>query len=242
MAAKATFDLDNLLVIFDKVAPDGNGKVAIDTQVDIYSDAKEVWQSSALYPGFEFPFTTIGGNDLGGGLAAGDYYFLRTDLGWRLRPYEADHELTVTGNLYPIDANDPLVVPTSTAYTVPVIFERSQLTQTVTPTTSVVVSAVVSATVDTGSIASAVWSDQSQTGETYGSVVAATASSVSIINSQGASLTSAQLTMLTEIYDLMGLDPTKPLVATPSSRTAGASVVQTITGDPETAITVTRTP
>jgi len=157
MAAKATFDLDNLLIIFDQVAPDGNGKVSIDTQVDIYSDAKEVWNTSALYPGFEFPFNTIGGEDLGGGLGAGDYYFLRTDLGWRIRPYEADHELTITGNLYPVDANDPLVVPTSSAYTVPVIFERSQLTQTVTPTTSVVVSAVVSATTDNTAIASAVW-------------------------------------------------------------------------------------
>jgi hypothetical protein len=129
MGAKATFYTDTKLIEFDIVAP-VSSRVAIDTQIDLYSDAKEDWQTEA-YQRFEFPFTTIGGNDLGGGLEAGDYYFLRTDLGWRIRPYEGDHYLTITGNLYPIDANDDLLVPTSTAATVAVVLERSQLTQTV---------------------------------------------------------------------------------------------------------------
>jgi hypothetical protein len=50
------------------------------------------------------------------------------------------------------------------------------------------------------------------------------------INSQVDGLTPSQLTMLREIYDLMGLDPTKPLVVTPTSRTAG-TIEQTISGD-----------
>lgn len=132
MAAKATFDLDNLLIVLDQVAPDVNDKVEISVQVDLYSDAKETWLDEPLYPGFEFPFTTIGGQDLGGAREAGDYYFLRTDLGWRIRPYEADHEVTLVGNIYPVDANDQLTVAVSGAHTVGVFFERSQLTQTAT--------------------------------------------------------------------------------------------------------------
>jgi len=140
MGVKATFYTDTKLIELDIVAP-VSSRVAIDTQVDLYSDAKEDWQNEAFQK-FEFPFTTIGGNDLGGGLEAGDYYFLRTDLGWRIRPYEADHTLTITGNLYPIDSNDDLVVPTSTAATVATIFERSQLTQTVQDQVSQTASAV----------------------------------------------------------------------------------------------------
>ena len=132
MAAKATFDLSTLTIILDQVAPDGDGKVEINVQVDLYSDAKETWLASTPYPGFEFPFTTIGGEDLGGSREAGDYYFLRTDLGWRIQPYEADHEVTLVGNLYPTVATDQLTVPVSGAYTVGVFFERSQLTQTAT--------------------------------------------------------------------------------------------------------------
>lgn len=45
-------------------------------------------------------------------------------------------------------------------------------------------------------------------------------------------LTSAQATMLTEIYRLYGLDPTKPLIVTDTSRTAGAGLTQAITSTP----------
>ena len=130
MGIKATFDVTNLLVILDQVAPDANDKVSIDVKVDLYSDAKEDWLAEPSYAGIEFPFLTIGGDDLGGGLTAGDYYFLRTDLGWRIRPYEATHEVTLVGNLYAVDPDDPLTTPVLGAYTVGVFFERSQLTQT----------------------------------------------------------------------------------------------------------------
>jgi len=125
MGAKATFDIVNNLIILDQVAPDGDGKVEINVQADLYSDAKEDWLSIAAYAGVEFPFTTIGGQDLGGAREAGDYYFLRTDLGWIIRPYEATHEVTLVGNLYPTVATDSLTTPVLGAYTVGVFFERS---------------------------------------------------------------------------------------------------------------------
>lgn len=149
MGLKATFDTDNLLILLDQVAP-VSSKVEIDTQVDLYSDAKEDWASVAAFMNFEFPFTTVGGDEIGAGREVGDYYFLRTDLGWRIRPYEADHELTITGNLYPYTPGDTMIVPTSSAATVAVLLERSQLTQTVQ-------TGVGSATVDNAAVASAVW-------------------------------------------------------------------------------------
>lgn len=45
-------------------------------------------------------------------------------------------------------------------------------------------------------------------------------------------MTAAQATMLTEIYRLYGLDPTKPLIVTDTSRTAGAGLTQNITSTP----------
>lgn len=56
---------------------------------------------------------------------------------------------------------------------------------------------------------------------------------------QMSGLSPQQATMLQEIYNLMGLDMTKPLVVTKTSRTAG-SISQTITGD-SNSTTITRT-
>lgn len=52
---------------------------------------------------------SVGGDDLGGGLAIPPYYFLQN--GWRVRPMEADHTLTIDGNLF-VDRGGEPVVPT----------------------------------------------------------------------------------------------------------------------------------
>jgi hypothetical protein len=60
---------------------------------------------------------------LGGGLLIPPYYFLLN--GWRVRPMESDHDLTITGNLF-VDGGGIPVVRTLGAfqvnvnYTVPV--------------------------------------------------------------------------------------------------------------------------
>jgi hypothetical protein len=59
---------------------------------------------------------------------------------------------------------------------------------------------------------------------------------LSLQNGQG--LDSTQATMLLEIYRLYGLDPTKPLVVTKTTRSAGAGISQNITtNDNQTTIT-----
>ena len=68
-------------------------------------------------------FRSAGGDDLGGGLLIPAYYFLLN--GWRVRPMEANQNLTITGNLF-VDGGGVPVVSTlgvfqvNVNYTVPV--------------------------------------------------------------------------------------------------------------------------
>jgi hypothetical protein len=102
------------------------GVTSFDVKVDLYSDAKEHWLEGGTAFGFDFPIRTIGGDPIGGGLFAGDIYFLRD--GWKIRPQEADHTLTVTGNLF-LDEGETggLFVPTLGGYTVLVNMRNSNL-------------------------------------------------------------------------------------------------------------------
>lgn len=92
-----SFDGQNL-----KVQLSGSG--TYDTQSDIYSAWKE-WVAigdNAKYPP---AFDTTGGDATGGGQSIAPYFFLRNDLGWKVRAPEQDGEVTVQGNLFPRDPN-----------------------------------------------------------------------------------------------------------------------------------------
>lgn len=65
----------------------------------------------------------VGGDDLGGGLSIPIYIFLQN--GWRVRPMESSHSLTITGNLFVEGGGVPVVntlgnFNVSAQYTVPV--------------------------------------------------------------------------------------------------------------------------
>lgn len=62
-----------------------------------------------------------------------------------------------------------------------------------------------------------------------------------ILNSGGNGLTAQQATQLRELYEVFGLDPTKPLVVTLDARTAGANISQSI-ATTASQTTVTRIP
>lgn len=51
--------------------------------------------------------TQVGGDDLGGGLYIPVYIFLQN--GWRVRPMESSHQLTIIGNLFVAEGGSPLV-------------------------------------------------------------------------------------------------------------------------------------
>ena len=147
MANTVTFDAVNRLIILDEIAPDADNRVSLDVKRDIYSDAKRQWQVTESLYKLEFPFTAVGGFDIGSGLFSGTDYFLDNDK-WKIRPYESDHELLLAGNLRGANPTASIFVPTLGAYTVPIIWERSSLTQVVTNSPE-----------QLSSIASAVWDE-----------------------------------------------------------------------------------
>jgi hypothetical protein len=129
--ATVTYDTTNKLLVLDQVAPDGDNRVTLQVKRDIYSDAKRQWLSNPTLFKLEFPFFAVGGFDLGNGVLSGTDYFLSNDV-WKVKPYEADHELALQGNLRGSNPTASLFVTTTGAYTVTIIYERSSLTQVVT--------------------------------------------------------------------------------------------------------------
>lgn len=88
----------------------------------------------------------IGGDELGSGLLIPPYLFLLN--GWRVRPMEADHDLTITGNLFVEGGGVPVVRTlgqwqVNVNYTVPV---QAQAIST------------AGSSISTGDISNAVWS------------------------------------------------------------------------------------
>jgi len=69
------------------------------TASEIYSRWKDwVQDGNAQYqPAFG---ESVGGNDLGGGVNLDGYYFIRNDLGWRIRAADIDHKLIINGQLF----------------------------------------------------------------------------------------------------------------------------------------------
>lgn len=101
MAVKMTYDTTNKLFVLK------NGVTNFDAVVDLYSDAKEDWLSDTLLNKFKFPLIAIGGQSIGGGRFISPYIMLR--YGWKIRPHEANHTLTVAGNLITDDETAPFV-------------------------------------------------------------------------------------------------------------------------------------
>lgn len=138
-------------------------------------------------------FTSVAGDPISATQSISPYIFLNTTDGWRIRPQESDHSLSIEGNLYSVDPDLGMFTPTLGDYTVTIQIDRS-------------------------------------------------AASITTTVSAGSGLSSEQSTMLLEIYKIMGLDPTKPLVVTPTTRRVpsnGADIDQTI-DENGTTVTVTR--
>lgn len=100
-AAKHTYDTANKLFILNA------GVTSYDAKVDFYSDTKEDWKDDSSLTKFRFPILGIGGQSIGAGQTISPYYQLR--YGWKIRPQEANHILTVDGNIITDDGTDPFV-------------------------------------------------------------------------------------------------------------------------------------
>jgi len=90
-------------------------------------------------------FRQVGGDDLGGGLSIPPYFFLLN--GWRVRPMESSHNLTITGNLFVDGGGVPVVATVGTFqvnvnYTVPVQAQGISTSGSSGPTASEIADAV----------------------------------------------------------------------------------------------------
>ena len=109
-----TFNGETLIVVLD------SGVTAVDAQNDLYEDWKDWVLMSPANRRFPKLFDIASSQviDAALGLESAPYFFLRNDLGWRLRPPEEDINIYFTGNLIPKDSTLDMIVPTLGAYTV----------------------------------------------------------------------------------------------------------------------------
>lgn len=97
------------------LAPDGNDRVYVNTQVDIWSDLIEDWEATLALRKFTFPVVAIGGDTISLGKLGTTYVLLDP---WQIAPYEADHEFVIEGNLATELEATTMVLPTVGGYTV----------------------------------------------------------------------------------------------------------------------------
>jgi hypothetical protein len=96
MAPKVTADPDTRIIAVTE-APIA-GLATLDVQKDVYSALKDDWHNTPTLQQLRFPFRSFG--DFAGiGKQIGPYVFFDNQAGWRLQPYDVDHELTLEGNL-----------------------------------------------------------------------------------------------------------------------------------------------
>ena len=84
------------------------------TATELYSRSAD-WLATGDNAKYGAVFRQVGGDDLGGGLSIPPYFFLQG--AWRVRPQEASHNLTLTGNLF-VDGGGVPVVSTLGTYQV----------------------------------------------------------------------------------------------------------------------------
>jgi hypothetical protein len=111
--ADATFDYVNLIITLPL------GQTEVDVERDLYSAWKRSQQANdEPETGAHPAFRTIGGDPLTPGIDAGAYFFIRNDLGWRIKPAEADATVLITGNLAPEDSSVDILIPTTGDFSV----------------------------------------------------------------------------------------------------------------------------
>ena len=207
-----------------------SGTTTLDAQ-DAYSRWKD-WVITGDGAPWEHAFEAIGGEEIGGSVLTGDYYFLQD--GWTVVPQDADHVLTVTGNLYP-------ATPGANMFAMPVgrqiqiQMSRSSLTQTVAVGSGVLpadVTDIATATRDAiltdatrfagANIDAAISSAGGLTVE-QAAQLASAATNADVATSTRASLTAqtTQTTWLTRLATVLGA-PGAPASVLSSSGTVGA--------------------
>lgn len=212
---KCIFDGENKLIF---ISP---GETIISVKTDLYSDWKE-WVQVDQNSKFEPALRTIGGDPLGETQYAGDMYFLIND--WQI---VIDHYTEINGILYSDNFPSPYIIRpgggvfatvsslalayNTTGVTVPSVEDiRVEMDNNSTKLTS------IDAKVQTLTVSPTA---SEIADEVRIELTPEMAHIMTLENNPG--LTSNQATMLLELYTIMGLDPTKPLTVSNTTRTAG---------------------
>lgn len=124
--AKFTVDTANKLFIAKA------GVTEFDVRVDLYSDAKEHWIADNSANKFTFPFidpatgrtTAQGGPDINPAKGTSIPTYAYLENGWRIRPDEVNHLLTVTGGVVLVQGGGNPFVDTVGAFNVQIQFEQ----------------------------------------------------------------------------------------------------------------------
>jgi hypothetical protein len=142
---KVTFDGPNKLILVNA------GETELDFRTDVYSNWKE-WLTTRDNAKYDEAVTVIGGDPLPGQRVLGTTFFL--DNGWRMRTWEGNHELTVTGNVFTTEG-DPIFVPTLEAWTITINLNTSTLVEALVPETNL-------NSTDIAAVVSSVWNNNIQ--------------------------------------------------------------------------------
>ena len=121
--ADASFDGVNLVITLPA------GQTAVNAKTELYSAWKE-WFKTGTNSRFARAFDTTGGDPTTDTGSVSAFYFLRNDLGWRIRPPEENIEVVINGNLYPRVSALPFRIPTIGNFNTSVDVERDSSAQT----------------------------------------------------------------------------------------------------------------
>lgn len=131
-------------IVFDPAAK----RIVLDsasvTATELYSRSAD-WLALDDNAKYGAVFRQVGGDDLGAGLSIPPYFFLQG--AWRVRPMEANHNLTITGNLFVEGGGVPVVQTLGTYqvnvnYTVPVQAQGISTSGSTGPTAAEIADAV----------------------------------------------------------------------------------------------------
>ena len=116
---KVTFNgTDKKIIVNDAITE-------LDVQIDLYSDWKE-WLKLDDNSKYKPAMRTVGGDPTIGAKLVAPYFFLTN--GWKIRPYEGTHTLTIIGNLFvdePGTYGYNITIPTIGYYTVTVMLSTT---------------------------------------------------------------------------------------------------------------------
>lgn len=118
---KVTFDPSNKLIIVN------SNIFELDVKADIYSEWKR-WAQLGDNSKYLQAISAIGGEQIGAGRFLGSTFFLEN--GWKIRPHESDHQLTITGNIYTRDGSD-ITVPTVGDFNITIVLNTSSIVETI---------------------------------------------------------------------------------------------------------------